>query len=148
MLYVKDPPWNSWSWSFPIRALLAKSRTFSPMSCRPRPGTSVTMGVIKPLSVATATDISMDGAWTNWNSKKNVEFAIIQKHFKSLLHLLSIQRWLQGTIARPYLQPLWGCHWLRDWHHPLWIFSSTLTSHQLCNPLYCRHGEFRSTENK
>ena len=68
--YVKDPPWKSLSLSLPKRALLAKSRTWSPMSFRPRPGTSVTIGVIKPFSVATATDTSTEEGCTSFKEEE------------------------------------------------------------------------------
>ena len=81
---VKVPPWNSASCSFPSLALLARSRTVSatwkvkpncwwrhyqcyryyyavPTSISDFPGTSVTMGVMRPESVATATETSMLG---------------------------------------------------------------------------------------
>merc|ERR1719318_1216041 len=55
---VMVPPWNSCGCNFPSLALPAISRTLVEISERPLPSAPVTMGVINPLPVSTATDTS------------------------------------------------------------------------------------------
>lgn len=55
---LKVPPWNSWGCSLPARALPANSFTSLLMSTRPLWSASNTIGVIRPLSVDTATEMS------------------------------------------------------------------------------------------
>ena len=52
---------NSCGWSFPSLAFPANVLTVSAMSCIPAPDASLTMGVIKPPGVATATEMSTEG---------------------------------------------------------------------------------------
>ena len=55
---VKVPPAMSSMVSLPSRAFFAKAVVVDEMSARPREPTSLTMGVIRPVGVATATEIS------------------------------------------------------------------------------------------
>mmetsp|Transcript_16847 Transcript_16847/g.23187 ORF Transcript_16847/g.23187 Transcript_16847/m.23187 type:complete len:288 (+) Transcript_16847:2681-3544(+) len=54
----KEPPWNSSGFSLPSRARPARSFTACPMDATPRRSAAVTMGVMSPLGVATATEMS------------------------------------------------------------------------------------------
>ena len=61
---VKVPPWNSSGLSLPSRARVARSRTSDEMTVRPLPAASVTMGVMRPDGVATATEMSTEALGT------------------------------------------------------------------------------------
>ena len=50
--------WYSWGWSFPSRAFFARALASAEMVARPFAPTSLTIGVIKPVGVATATETS------------------------------------------------------------------------------------------
>lgn len=55
---VKDPPWYSSGLSLPSRALAARALVCEETVARPLAPTSVTMGVMRPLGVATAIEMS------------------------------------------------------------------------------------------
>jgi hypothetical protein len=55
---VKVPPWYSRGWSLPSRALPARVRPRAEMVASPLELTSGIMGVIRPVGVATAREIS------------------------------------------------------------------------------------------
>lgn len=55
---MKLPPWNSWSWSLPIRARPASSLISAEIASKSFASALVTIGVIRPESVATAIEIS------------------------------------------------------------------------------------------
>lgn len=55
---VKVPPWNSCGWSFPSRALAAKLLTSFEIDSMPLRSALNTIGVMRPLSVETATETS------------------------------------------------------------------------------------------
>lgn len=57
---VMVPPWNSCGWSLPSRALAANSLIDLLISINPLRSAWDTIGVIKPLSVATATEHSTE----------------------------------------------------------------------------------------
>jgi hypothetical protein len=55
---VKVPPWYSSGLSLPSRALAASALVSAEMDARPLEPTSLMMGVMRPLGVATATQMS------------------------------------------------------------------------------------------
>lgn len=65
------PPWYSCGLSFPSRARVARSFTLLLIEDKPNASTFLTIGVIKPFGVATATEISTDGFNSGLPLKKN-----------------------------------------------------------------------------
>lgn len=57
---VNVPPWYSCGLSFPSRARVARSFTLLLIDDKPNASTFLTIGVIKPFGVATATEISIE----------------------------------------------------------------------------------------
>lgn len=55
---VKVPPWYSSGLSLPSRALEARDLVSAEMAARPLPPTFLMMGVMRPVGVATATQMS------------------------------------------------------------------------------------------
>lgn len=55
---VNVPPWYSSGLSLPSRALAARDLVSAEMAARPLEPTSLMMGVIRPVGVATATQMS------------------------------------------------------------------------------------------
>lgn len=61
------PPWNSCGCNFPSRALAANSLIALLISMSPLRSACGTIGVINPLSVATATEHSTESYLNIWN---------------------------------------------------------------------------------
>lgn len=79
---VMVPPWNSCGCNLPSRALAANSLIALLISINPLRSACVTIGVIKPLSVATATEHSTESYLFNKNSQLIIDFSM--KKFKKL----------------------------------------------------------------
>lgn len=94
--YLNDPPWYSSGLSLFFLALSANSLTVVEIDWRPRDSAPLTMGVINPLGVATATEMSMflscltlspEANWTldSGTSRKANEAALIKKSLTETL---------------------------------------------------------------
>lgn len=68
------PPWNSCGCNFPSRALVANSLMVLLISTSPLRSACGTIGVIKPLSVATATEQSTESYLKN---KQTINYQLI-----------------------------------------------------------------------
>lgn len=55
---MNEPPWYSSGLSLPSRALAASALVSDEMAARPLPPASLMMGVMRPVGVATATQMS------------------------------------------------------------------------------------------
>jgi hypothetical protein len=88
---VKDPPWYSSGLSFPSRALPAKDLTSEEMLASPLAPASLTIGVIKPVGVATAIQMSA--------------FLYLERNFESISHIVQrtdqIDYLLPDNVAQP-----------------------------------------------
>ena len=69
---VKVPPWYSWGWSLPSRAFFASAFASEERLAKPFAPTSLTIGVIRPTSVGTAT-LTSTFLYLKLKRKKNID---------------------------------------------------------------------------
>lgn len=82
---VKVPPWNSCGCNFPSRALPASDFTSFEIDSTPLRSAPKTIGVMRPLSVETATDTS-----TASNLKFNKQFENKKYYFNDNMCTLTV----------------------------------------------------------